>query len=117
MGAVFGLLVAGEEVLAGVPVGLVDHLAVGIAEHTHRRDVDDARHARIDRRVQDPLGTPHVRIPHVLTLRGGDADLVDRRDVEHGIAALHPVTDRLLGGQVALDQLDALLPQVFRLRG
>ena len=85
---VLRLLVAGEEVLARVLVGLVDDLAVRVAEHPDRRDVDDSLDTGIDRGVEHALGPAHVRVVHRVVLRLRDPDLVDGGHVEDRVAAL-----------------------------
>src|SRR5256885_9274452 len=51
-----GLLVVGGEALARMLVALVHHLALRVAERTHRRDVDDPGQTRLERRAQHVLG-------------------------------------------------------------
>ena len=50
-------------------------------------------------------------------LLGGDPDLVHRRGVDQGVAALHAVAQRLGVAEVAADQLAAELGQLCRFLG
>ena len=63
-------------------VGLVDDLAVGVAEGADGRDVDDLGDLGLQRRPQHPLAAAHVGLVHRRVLLGRDADLVHRRGVD-----------------------------------
>ena len=78
-----------------------------VAEGADRRDVDDLRGLGLERRLEHPLGAEHVGLVHRAVLAGGNPDLVDRRVVDHRIAALEPGGDRGAVGEVADDQLAA----------
>ena len=81
-------LVVRRDVVAARPlVRLVDDATVRVSEHVHGRDVDDAQHARVDRRVEDARGAADVRLEHRRPLGLRDADLVDGRKVEHGVGS------------------------------
>ena len=73
--------------------------------------------ARLVRGVQHPLGAAHVGVEHALAVLLGDADLVDRADVEDRVGAVDAALDRVHVGEVALDQLGALLAQRVGLVG
>ena len=102
VGPVLGLLVVGGELGAGVLVGLVDDLAVGVAEGGDGRDVDDLRDLLLERRPQHRLGAEDVGLVHRRVLALGDPDLVDRGAVDDRVGALHPGLDRGPVGEVAL---------------
>ena len=101
------LLVVGGEFRAGVLVGLVDDLAVGVAEDAAGRDVDDPRRLRLERRLEDPFGPGDVRLVHRRVLGGRDPDLVHRGGVDRRVAALEAGADRRAVGEVAGDELAA----------
>ena len=88
-------------------VGLVDDLAVGVAERADRRYVDDLRHLGLERRAEDVLGAGDVRLVHRPVLGLRDAHLVDGGAMDHGVAALHAGLDRAAIAEVAGDELAA----------
>ena len=88
-------------------VGLVDDLAVRVAERADGRDVDDPGRAGGERRAQGPLGAEHVRLVHAAVLGLRDPDLVDGRAVDHRVAALEARLERGPVGEVADHQLAA----------
>ena len=104
---VFRLLVVGTEPFAGMLVGLVDDLAVGIAEGADCADVDDLRRACLTSCGEDVRGAGDVGLVHRLPPAGGDPDLVDRSSVDRCVAALEARGDRCDVADVALDQLAA----------
>ena len=110
-----GLLVVGGEVLARVLVGLVDDLAVGVAEDAEVETWTTFGDLRLQRRAEDAFGPGHVRLVHRRMLGGGNPDLVHRGDVDHRIAALQPGADRLAVAEIATDELAAHRGQLFAL--
>ena len=75
--AVLRLVVPADEAAREVaPVGLVDDLAAGVAEHVDRAHVDDPRHADRDRGLDPPLDGGDVDAPHLVALVVPDADPV-----------------------------------------
>ena len=99
------LLVVGGELRAGVLVGLVDHLAVGVAEDAAGGDVDDPRSLRLEGRLEDAFGPGDVRLVHRRVLGGRDPDLVHRGGVDRRVAALEAGADRCAVAEVAGDEL------------
>jgi hypothetical protein len=88
-------------------VVLVHHLAVRVAEGADGRHVQDPRDPGLHRRVEHALGSAHVGVLHGRAVPLGDAHLVDGADVEDGVGALAAPADRVGGGEVAGDGLDA----------
>ena len=111
------LLVVGGEFLAGVLVALVDDFLVGVAEGADGRDVDDLADLGLLGRPQDTLAAAHVGLVHRRVLLGGNADLVHRRGVDEGVAALHAGAQRGLVAEVAADDLTAECGDLFALLG
>ena len=82
------LLVVGGELVAGVFVGLVDDLAVGVAEDAAGRDVDDPRRLRGERGLEHAFGPGDVGVEH--RLDAGSRGSRPRTSRRRGSAASQP---------------------------
>ena len=105
VGEVLRLVVVAEEAFGEVAVvRLVGHPPVGVAEDVDGRDVDDARDAGRDRRIEDALGGVDVGLVHRRPLGRRDADPVRAGDVDDAVGAGHDLAQLRLGAEVAADE-------------
>ena len=105
VGEVLRLVVVAEEALGEVaPVRLVGDPTVGVAEDVDGRDVDDARDAGRDGRIEDALGGVDVGLVHRRPLGGRDADPVRAGDVDDAVRAGHDLAQLRFGAEVAADE-------------
>ena len=114
VGEVLRLVVVADEALGEVAVvRLVGDPTVGVAEDVDGRDVDDARDARRDRRIEDALGGADVGLVHRRPLGRRDADPVGTGDVDDTVRAGHDLAQLRFGAEIAADEPRAQPAQVL----
>src|SRR5438477_9519213 len=98
-----GLLVVRRVAGVATDVGLIDDLAVRVAEDGDGRDVHDTPYPELAAEIQHALGPAHIRLEHRAAAFTPDADLVHRGAVDDRGDAAETRAQRDAVGEVPPD--------------